>query len=143
MPALVQSFGAEGGVRLELFERWRMTTTVWRLDLDSELVFVGGAGTTESSRPSRREGVEWSHRVTLNKFWALDGDFSISRGRFRDADPAGCHIPGAIVLSNWHGRLASLRVRNEAPGPDDGGYNDIHLHPVEPRAGRLVFTLHF
>ncbi len=31
----------------------------------------------------------------------------------------------------------------EAPGPDEGGYNDIHFHTVEPFALRLGLTAAF
>ena len=37
------------------------TVSFWWLDVDSELLFVGDAGITEASRPSRRQGVEWSN----------------------------------------------------------------------------------
>ena len=36
----------------------RARSAFWWLDIDSELLFVGDAGTTEASRPSRRYGVE-------------------------------------------------------------------------------------
>ena len=38
----------------------QMTVTAWTLGLDSELVFVGDAGTTDAGRPSRRQGIEWT-----------------------------------------------------------------------------------
>ena len=69
---------------------------VFVLDFDSELLFVGDAGTTEPSRPSRRVGVEWTNQY---KVAAVD-DASIStiaytRARFTDFDPVGNFIPGA------------------------------------------------
>ena len=35
------------------------------------------------------------------------------------------------------------RLAGEAPGPDDGGYNDIHFHPVEPISFRIGLTARF
>jgi hypothetical protein len=35
------------------------------------------------------------------------------------------------------------RLRNEAPGPDEGGYDDIHFHPVEPASVRVSVSTHF
>lgn len=35
------------------------------------------------------------------------------------------------------------RLRTETPGPDDGGYNDVHLHPSEPRTFRISLTKRF
>ena len=37
------------------------------LDFDSELLFVGDAGTTEPSRPSRRVGVEWTNQYKSSR----------------------------------------------------------------------------
>ena len=38
--------------------QWRPMTTLWAIDLKSELVFVGDEGTTESRGPTRRRGIE-------------------------------------------------------------------------------------
>ena len=65
------------------------------LDYDSELLFVGDAGTTEPSRPSRRVGVEWTNHYKVNSWLGFDVDFAYTRARFTDVDPAGDHIPGA------------------------------------------------
>ena len=35
------------------------------------------------------------------------------------------------------------RLPGEAPGPDEGGYNDIHFHPVEPLSFRLGVSAQF
>jgi hypothetical protein len=35
------------------------------------------------------------------------------------------------------------RLRGEPPGPDDGGYNDIHFHPVEPITARFAVIARF
>jgi outer membrane receptor protein involved in Fe transport len=35
------------------------------------------------------------------------------------------------------------RLRNELEGPDEGGYNDIHFHPAEPRQIRVSVTAKF
>ena len=35
------------------------------------------------------------------------------------------------------------RLRNEPEGPDEGGYNDRHLHPVEPRQVRFTVSAKF
>jgi hypothetical protein len=66
------------------------------LDLDSELLFVGDAGTTEASRPSKREGIEVSAFYMPNHWLTVDMDYAFTRARFTDSDPAGSYIPGAI-----------------------------------------------
>ena len=49
---------------------------LWWLDIDSELVFVGDAGTTEAGRPSRRYGIEWANYYTPTDWLTFDADFS-------------------------------------------------------------------
>jgi outer membrane receptor protein involved in Fe transport len=100
-PGLVRSKGQEAGVRTEWIPNLQSSLALWRLTLDSELLFAGDAGTTEASRPSLRQGIEWSNRYLPRPWLILDADLSASRARFRDDDPAGNRIPGAIdrVLS--------------------------------------------
>ena len=76
--------------------QWETALALWRLDLDSELLFVGDAGTTEASRPSRRTGIEWTHYWRPISGLIVDVDLAWSKARFRDDDPAGDRIPGAI-----------------------------------------------
>jgi outer membrane receptor protein involved in Fe transport len=216
-PALVRSKGEELGVRSELIPNLQTSLALWRLSLNSELLFVGDAGTTEASRPSRRQGVEWSNRYLPRPWLIIDADLSVSKARFRGDDPAtpGNHIPGSIdrvatlgasldSLGPWSGSLQSRyfgprplteddsvrsrstllwnmrvgykvdrhakltldvlnlfdrkandidyfycsRLRTDAPGSacgngTAGGVDDIHFHPVEPRAMRLTLTVGF
>jgi hypothetical protein len=93
---LVRSHGCELGVRTQAIEGLTSTVSVWNLDLDSELLFVGDAGTTEASRPSRRTGVEWTNFYTVNSWLQWDVDAAFTHARFRDDAPEGDHIPGAI-----------------------------------------------
>jgi TonB dependent receptor/Carboxypeptidase regulatory-like domain/TonB-dependent Receptor Plug Domain len=126
---LARARGAEVGLRTVLIPHVQTTVTLWRLDLDSELIFVGDAGTTEAGRPSRRYGVEWSAYAKPRSWLTLDLDVSFSSSRFRD-DPAGDRIPGALasVVSSGvsvDGRwplMGSLRWRyfGERPLTEDG-----------------------
>jgi hypothetical protein len=93
---LVRARGQEIGLRSMAVKRLRTTVALWRLDLDSELLFVGDAGTTEAGRPSLRRGVELSAFYALPRWVTVDADISLSRARFRDAHPDGNHIPGAV-----------------------------------------------
>ncbi len=68
---LVRARGAEIGLRTVRVRGLQSTVTLWYLGLDSELLFVGDAGTTEAGRPSRRVGVEWTNYARV-KPW-LDG----------------------------------------------------------------------
>ena len=93
---LVRARGAEIGLRTVKIPRVQSTVSLWQLDIDSELVFVGDAGTTEASRPSRRVGVEWATYASPRPWLSLDGDVAVSRAKFTDFDPAGDRIPGSV-----------------------------------------------
>ncbi len=122
---LVRAKGAELGVRTVRFRGVQSTVALWYLGIDSELLFVGDAGTSEAGRPSRRFGIEWTNYARLNRWLTLDADLSISRARFRDFDPAGDNIPGALdrVISGGitaeplQPIFGSLRVRHFGPRP--------------------------
>lgn len=94
--AIVPARGADVGVRTTLVPGLQSTLTGYILDVDSELLFVGDAGTTEENRPSRRMGFEFANYYRPWKWLTLDADVAWTHSRFRDSDPAGDHIPGAI-----------------------------------------------
>lgn len=116
---LVQAKGAEIGTTTHWLPSLSTSATVWVLDLDSELLFVGDAGSTEPSRPSRRDGVEISTYWQPHHGVIIDADFAFSRARFSDDDPAGDRIPGAIertasvgaVVNDFHQFFGGLRLR--------------------------------
>lgn len=112
---LVKSRGAEIGARTEV-NKVQLTATVWQLKLDSELLFVGDAGTTEATRPSLRKGVELSAYWSPRKGIHVDADLAFSRARFRDSAAEGDHIPGSIE------RTASLGITYETESPWFGGF---------------------
>jgi len=125
VPLLVRSKGAELGIRTRAIDGLTSSLAVFVLDFDSELLFVGDAGTTEPSRPSRRVGIEWTNQYKVLPWMTLDFDFAYTRARFTDFDPVGNHIPGAPALvasggvtfggeSGWFG---ALRARYFGPRP--------------------------
>ena len=116
---LVASTGGEVGARLFLSDKIQATLAAWTLLLDSELLFVGDAGNTEASRPSKRNGVELGLYYFGSKNLSGEVELSYTRSKFRDRDPVGNTIPGSIPLvisggvtantdSGW---LATARVR--------------------------------
>ena len=106
------------------------TVALWYLGLDSELLFVGDAGTTEAGRPSRRVGLEWANYASLRPWLTLDADLAWTHARFTDDDPAGNHIPGALdrvisaglTVEPQQPLFGSIRVRHFGPRPliEDG-----------------------
>ena len=116
--------GAEVGMRTVRIPHVQSTISLWHLGLDSELVFVGDAGTTEASRPSRRVGIEWATYASPRRWLSLDGDIAVSRATFTDADPAGNRIPGSVQsvisrasLHEVRRMSGSIRMRFFGPRP--------------------------
>jgi hypothetical protein len=130
---LVRAKGAEVGVRTVRLRGLQSTVALWYLGLDSELLFVGDAGTTEPGRPSRRLGVEWTNYARVKPWLTVDADLSLSRARFTDDDPVGDEIPGAldrvisagVTVEPSRALVGSLRVRHFGPRPllEDGSVN--------------------
>jgi outer membrane receptor protein involved in Fe transport len=93
---LVRATGSEVGIRTVAVPHMQTTATLWRLDLASELVFAGDAGTTEAGRSSRRYGFELTNYFSPWRQLTFDGDLSWSDARFTDPDSAGDRIPGSV-----------------------------------------------
>ena len=125
VPLLVRSKGAEIGVRTKAVEGLTSSLAVFVLDFDSELLFVGDAGTTEPSRPSRRVGVEWTNQYQILPWMRLDLDVAYTRAHFTDFDPAGNFIPGApawvaaggVTFGGESGWFGAWRGRYFGPRP--------------------------
>jgi hypothetical protein len=122
---LVRARGAEFGVRTVRVRGLQSTLSLWYLGIDSELLFVGDAGTTEAGRPSRRVGVEWTNYWRVRQWLTLDADLSFSRAQFTDDDPIGNRIPGALArvisgglsIAPRQPIFGSIRVRHFGPRP--------------------------
>lgn len=142
---LVRTYGAEIGVRSTYLPNLHSTLSFWWLDIDSELLFVGDAGSTEATRPSRRYGVEWANYYTPAPWVAIDADFSLSKARFRDDDPSGDRIPGSIqtvvaagvTLNDLNGFFGGLRLRYFGPRPliEDNSRRSHETILMSARAG--------
>ncbi|MBL0167371.1 MAG: TonB-dependent receptor [Propionivibrio sp.] len=108
---LVRTTGYEIGLRSEPLKGWQTTLALWQLNMDSELLFVGDAGTTEPSRPSRRYGVEWTNFYVPVDWLAFDADLAWSHARFSENSVDGNYIPGAVMAT------ANLGVTIDNLGP--------------------------
>ena len=123
---LVRSKGAEVGARTVIIPNLQSSLTVYVLDFDSELIFQGDAGTTSAGRPSRRTGFEFANYYKLNDWLTIDADLAYARARFRDFDPVGERIPGAVE------GVASLALAVDHVGPFYGeiGYRYFGPRPL-------------
>jgi outer membrane receptor protein involved in Fe transport len=119
---LVRARGIEAGFRTVRIPHVQTTLSLWRLGIDSELVFVGDAGTTDAGRPSRRFGVEWATYASPRPWLSVDADVAISRAKFTDEDAAGNYIPGSVesvisagVTADHKQASAGVRLRYFGP----------------------------
>ena len=145
VPLLVRARGAEIGLATRAVPGLDSRVAAFVLDLGSEILFLGDAGTTEPSRASRRLGLEWTNRWQASPALALDLDLAATRARFTAYDPAGSHVPGApnLVLAagarwdegpGWFG-AARLRVFGPRPLTEDGQQRSRTTALVNARAG--------
>ncbi len=120
---LARANGYELGVRTSLLPGLQTSLSVYRLDIASELIFVGDAGTTEAGRPSRRDGFELANFYTLNDWLTVDADLAFARAAFREHDPVGQRIPGAVE------GVASLALAVDNLGPWFGALQFRYFGP--------------
>jgi len=142
---LVRSRGAELGVRSETLPGLFTSLSLWWLELDSELVFVGDAGNTEAGLPSRRLGLEWANFYRPIESLSLDLDVSYTDAEFTSVGSRASEIPGAIPLviaagihgDIWRGLFAGLRLRylGEYPLIEDDSQRSGPTTLVNLRAG--------
>lgn len=98
-PGLVPARGYELGGSWAPSDIFRTSIAVWRLKLDSELLFIGDSGTTEASRGSRRQGIDWMAEFAPSPFFHTDLEISAAEARFtEDPDGEGTHVEGALPL---------------------------------------------
>jgi hypothetical protein len=148
---LVRTTGYEAGVRSQIVPEVMTSLALWELKQDSELLFVGDAGTTEASRPSKRTGVEWLLQWLPKPWFAFDLTAAYTRARFTDDDPAGDYIPGApewvasagATVDDLNGWFGSLRWRYFGPRPliEDNSVRSNATSLVNARVG-YAFTRH-
>ncbi len=157
VPGLIQTKGAEVGVRTLAVPHLQSTVSLWYLYSDSELQQDGDTGgTVPSKEPSNRYGVEWANYYTPVKHLTLDFDLAESTARFTSVDaadaapgsPGGTRVPeavGAVVASgitlhDVYGFSASLRLRYFGPRDltSDGIYRSEPTLLLNAEAGYQV-----
>ena len=152
---LARAQGTEVGLRSKPWgpERLELLATFWWLDMNSELVFVGDAGTTEARGPTRRYGVEVGARGQIYGPLYVNGSFTWTHAQFTD----GLAIPLApdltaftAVILRWPEGLSSqlqmtyLGVRNltedrtiKAPSWTVFDLTERYQLPIKLSHGRL------
>jgi hypothetical protein len=120
---LVKAIGTELGFRTEMAPGWHSSWALWKLNMASELLFIGDAGTTEPSAPSRRYGLEWNNFYALSSTTSLDFDLAWAHARFVNSQGVTSLIPGAV------GATANLGVSFDNVGPWFGSMRFRYFGP--------------
>jgi Carboxypeptidase regulatory-like domain/TonB dependent receptor/TonB-dependent Receptor Plug Domain len=163
IPPLVQTKGAEVGVRTSAIPHLQSTFSLWYLYSHSELQQDGDTGSTvASASPSNRYGIEWANYYTPTEHLVFDLDMADSRARFTEIDPddaaftnvAGAPYPvqgsggklvpeavrvviaSGITLHDYKGFTSTFRLRYFGP-------RDLTSDGINRSAATLLFNMEF
>jgi len=127
---IVDSLGYELGLRANLFDKLNASLSIWRLNLDSELLFVGDAGNTEPSDSTSRYGIELTGYYSISDSLTLDLEYAYTDAKFDQLPNDANLIPGAlehvvqagVSYQQQQGWFANARLRyfSERPLIEDG-----------------------
>ena len=141
---LVRTYGFELGTRTEAIPDVVSTLALFYLHSDSELLYVGDAGSSEAGPATERFGVEWATYWRPNEWLTFDHEITLSEGKLLDVG-GDDEIPGAvpftmdtgITIGKNEGFFGSLRSRYFAPRPliEDGSVDSRQSWQVNGRIG--------
>ena len=134
---LVQTKGAEVGVRTSAVRNLQSTVEIWYLHSNSELLQSGDTGgTSPSEQPSNRYGIEVGNFYTPSEHWVFDVDFADSRAVFTENDP-----DDATFYTNASGTQQICAKNSNCFGlipTGSGGYLQSEYGKEVPEAVRWV-----
>jgi TonB dependent receptor/TonB-dependent Receptor Plug Domain len=124
-PALVSSYGQEIGLKTKLVPQLQSTLALWQLQFDSELTYLGDAGTTTAGKASERSGLEWTNHWTPNDWFSLDAAFAWTHARYSGDASAKAYIVNAVeevgylsaVLKKFNTWTIGYALRYIGPAP--------------------------
>lgn len=125
---LVRTMGAEIGLRTQAVPDLTTTLAFFWLRSDSELIYVGDAGTNEPGPGSERYGIELTSYWRPHRWFSADAELALTNARLLDAPGGANHIPNSIPImfsgginlgaqGNDNGFFAGARVRCFANSP--------------------------
>jgi outer membrane receptor protein involved in Fe transport len=142
---LVRTTGYEAGMRTQRLPGMTISLALWQLRQNSELLFVGDAGTTEASRPTLRTGIEALVQYQARPWLAFDASAGFTRARFTDVEAPGNYVPNApnavvsagMTLENLQQWYGALRWRYFGPRPliEDNSASSAATSLVNARVG--------
>ena len=141
---LVRTYGFELGARTSAVRDVTSSLALFYLHSDSELLYVGDAGTSEAGPATERYGVEWSTYWKPYEWLTIDNEATWSRGRLLGVG-GDDEIPGAvpftlntgITIGKPEGFYGAVRSRyfSERPLIEDGSVNSRQSWQVNARVG--------
>ncbi len=141
---LVQTYGFELGTRTEKLKDIVSSLALFYIHSDSELLYVGDAGTSEAGPATERYGVEWTTYWRPNPWLTFDHEVTLSQGRLLNVGGAD-EIPGSVpitlntglTIGQSEGLFGSLRSRYFSPRPlvEDGSSDSRQSWQVNGRIG--------
>lgn len=108
---LVRQWGTEIGARTEVLENVTSTISLWHLESESELLYVGDAGTNEAGPATERYGIEWAVYWNPNDWLQFDSELAVSEARFRN-EPVDRYVENAVPIA-----LSAGITAGRATGP--------------------------
>ncbi|MGZ3449256.1 MAG: TonB-dependent receptor [Polyangiales bacterium] len=142
---LAPATGYETGTRLKLFDKLDVAAAVFRLDIDSEIVWLGDEGTTEARGPTRRLGLELEGRMRVLPWLFLDADATFTKATFTQNAGNGNAVAlaptrtfaGGVAVKHPIGVFGSVRVRSIASRPANDGADRAAM-PLDAEGWTLV-----
>jgi hypothetical protein len=141
---LVRTYSFELGTRTEAIPDVVSTLALFYLHSDSELLYVGDAGSSEAGPATERFGIEWATYWRTNDWLTFDHEITLSEGRLLDVGGDN-KIPGAvpftmdtgITIGKDKGFFCSLRSRYFSPRPliEDGSVDSRQSWQMNARIG--------
>lgn len=121
---LAKARSVEVGMRTSVIPNTQLAVSMFSLKLDSELLYVGDAGTTEALGESKRRGIEMGAIYAPNDWLVVDADLTLTRARLTGVG-ADDRIPNSVdktaaiglIVNNLHNWSGGLRVRYLGDAP--------------------------
>jgi hypothetical protein len=124
--ALVRTMGAEIGLRTQAIPKMTTTLAVFWLQSDSELLYVGDAGTNEPGPGSERYGVELATYWRPNHWFSADAEVALTYARLKDSGTAD-RIPNSVPV------MFSGGINLGAQGNADGWFSGMRVRAFTGR----------
>ncbi len=142
--ALPRALGYEVGARTRLLDgRVELSAALWRLDLESELLWNGDTGGTAASGATRRVGLDFEGRWQVLDWLYADLDVSLATSRYK-ADSGNGEavalappriVTGGLTAQHPSGLRASLRARHIGTRPATQLTSADGVPPCTPSLG--------